>query len=360
MKKTVLFILALGNILPLFSQQEFTIDIRRPKKTLGAFSGISVIYMGEQKGFVKNNSGFMLSGVVPSDSIIELGFRLAASRPQKYFLYPNGSFNYNLEVRPGLLGELRIIDYSTYYGVAPSEISKRKATGLLPKGLTVNKRNLGVSYIYEKELKSEEIRKQWMRQGGKITGKSLSYQFTYGSMTLKTNDLKTTTTIVGGGWTYTQNYYNLKIPEFKPGLASWKSLIYGFGISTNLHISQVKLDPPPMDDMDDFGSASLFMSLTGNAGYTFGLGKFKTETNYKGWALDVTYKPSLILMAGPDFSDTQFNYMGFGFDLSRTSFSAFASRVAPKAKSKFSFLFLPPLKDTPLLITAGYGLVWYR
>lgn len=360
MKKSILFILALAYLMPSYSQQEFSVDLSRPKKLAGSATKISVLYMGEEKGLLRNNSGLVIKGVVPSDSIIELGFKVPFSRPTRFFLYPNGTFNYKLMVSPGFMGEIRISDFSTYYGVSPSGIREDKGRGLLPKGLSVNKRNLSVSYVYEKELKSEEIRKQWMRQGGKITGRSLTYQFTFGSMTLKTEDLKTTTTIIGGGWTYTQNFYNLKIPEFKEGLTSWNSFIYGYGMSANLHMSQVKLDPAPMEGMDDLGSGSFFFSITGNAGYTFGLGRFKTEKNFKGWALDLNYKPSLILMAGPDFSDTQFNYMGFGFDINRTSFSAFASRVAPKAKSKISFLFLPPLKDTPLLITAGYGLVWYR
>lgn len=360
MKKTVLFVLALGIILPLFSQQEFSVDITRPRKFTGAWTGISVLYQGQGQGLLKNNSGLVVKGPVPADSIIELGFKMPGERPMRFFLYPNGTFNYKLMVSPGFPGGVKIIDYSTYYGVDPKSVAGKKNYDVLPKGLKINKRTLGVTYTYEKELKSDEIRKQWMRQGGKITGRSLSYQFTFGSMTVKTVDLKTTTTIVGGGWTYTQNFYNLKIPEFKQGIASWNSFIYGFGMAANLHMSQVKLDPAPMEGLDDVGSGSLFFSITGNAGYTLGLGRFKTEKDYKGWALDLTYKPSLIMMAGPDFSETQFNYMGFGFDINRTSFSAFASRVAPKAKSKFSFLFLPPLKNTPLLITAGYGLVWYR
>lgn len=353
--------MSLGLFLPLFSQQEFSVDITRPKKFTGAWSKISVLYQGQEKGLLKNNSGLVVKGPVPADSIIELGFKLPAERPMRFFLYPNGTFNYKLMVRPGFMGGIKINDYSAYFGIEPADAIARKDGNILPKGLTVNKRNMSVSYIYEKELKSEEIRKQWMRQGGKITGRSLQYMITYASMAIKSEGTKTTTTIAGAGWNYTQNFYNLKLPEYKPGFASWKSLIYGYAMSVNLHMSSVSIKPPPTPEFESIVSGSFVMLLSGNAGYTLGLGKFKTEKEYKGIALDLTYKPSLVWTVAEGYNDTQFNYMGFGVDISRTSFSAFASRVAPKAKSKFSFFFLPPVKDnTPFMITAGYGLVWYR
>jgi len=116
---------------------------------------------------------------------------------------------------------------------------------------------------------------------------------------------------------------------------------------------------PAMKDME-FSSGAFVFLWSGNIGYTLGLGKFKTLTTYKGFALDLTYRPSVIATISEGGGDIQLKMKGFGVDVSRTSFSAFANSLAPRAKSRFSFFFLPPLKNTPLMITLGYGLVWYR
>lgn len=340
------------------AQQPFTVNINRPGKLIGSASKISLLYQGKEVTRIKNKSSFTLNGDLPADSIIELNFKTQMSMPNRFFLYPNTSFQYNLETSFGAFG-ISIKDLSEYPGYIPDTGKKKKPVGMLPKGMSVNKRNLSVSYISEKVLPSDKIREQWARQGGKLIGRSLQYMFTFAHMSIK-DPLKTTTTIIGGGYNYTKNFYNLKIPEYKKGLASWASFIYGTGASLNLHMAQVIVDmEAPMEDIESTGG-SLVLMLTGNAGYTIGLGKFKTESNYKGVAIDLTYKPSIILTGGPGGSTTSFNYKGFGVDFSRNNFSAFANRIAPKAKSKFSFLFLPPLKDTPLMVTFGYGIVWYR
>jgi hypothetical protein len=356
--KRIALIMVMALIMPLCYSQQYSVNINRTGGLIGSASKLTIKGPDGESTTVGNKSSSILAGTLPSDSIIELSFKRSLGRPSRYFLYPNGTYQYTLATKVGMMG-IQIFDMSAYPGKNKPE-NPGKTSAWLPKGFKVA-RNLSVSYVYEKPMKSDEIRKQWARQGGKLIGRSITYLGTFGSIAIKEPDLKTTTTIIGGGWTYTQNYYNLKIPQYKTGIATWNSLIYGYAGSVSMHLSQVELEPAPSPDYDSFGSGAFILMFTGNIGYTLGLGKFKTEADYKGVALDLTYKPSLTYSFGPGGSFSEINYMGFGFDISRTSFSAFANRIAPKAKSKFSFFFLPPLKDnSPLLITLGYGLVWYR
>jgi hypothetical protein len=339
------------------AQQPITVKLTRPHKFMGNGSKISLLYQGEEKTKLLDNSSYVLNGTLPADSIIELSFKMPMERAQRFFLYPNPTFNYDLVLTFGKLGVIKVKDNSVY-AIPPVDSTAKK--GILPKGVSINKRTLGVSYINEKTLNSDKIRDQWTRVGGKIVGKSFSYNMSYAGMTIKDPSFTTKTTIVGGGYVLTQNYYNLKIPEYKPGIAPWTSFVYGLGLSVNLHMSNIMIDnKPPAKDME-FSSGALVFMWSGNVGYTLGLGKFKTLTEYKGFAFDLTYRPSVIATVGEGGSQFQLNMKGFGVDVSRTSFSAFANSLAPRAKSRFSFFFLPPIKNTPLMISLGYGLVWYR
>jgi len=338
-----------------YSQQPFIVKITRPGTFFGAGSNITLFYLGEEKAKIKNKSEYTLTGTLPADSIIELKFKVPLQMSTKFFLYPNDNFNYLLSAKVNMKG-INIKDITAYSEGSSAGVGEKQR--ILPGGVSVNKRNLGISYVNEKTLSSDEIRKQWVRQGGRITGRSISYIGTFARSAFK--DPPTETIIVGGGWNYTRNSYKLKIPEYKKGLAPWTSFVYGLGLSLNLHGSFTSIDmPAPTEDMEVTGS-SFVMMITGNAGFTLGLGKFRTETNYKGVTIDLTYKPAIVSSMSEGFSSSQINWKGFGFDISGSSFSAFANSIAPKAKSKFSFLFLPPLGNTPLMISFGYGRVWYR
>ena len=341
----------------LLSQQTFNIKIERQKSLSGNLSPISIYYENNLQNKIKGKEVYNLTGALPSDSIIELRFKMPLQPGTKIFLYPNENFTYDLLIKKAF-GGLSIRDHSVYpEGTVGGVVKKDK---VLPEGVSINKKTLAVSYINEKTLSSDEIRKQWVRQGGSMVGRSLSYLFTYAGMKVESPGFTTKTTIAGAGWTYTQNHYSIKIPEYKTGIATWNSFVYGYGLSANLHMSSVDIIPPPTNDFEPILGGSFLFMATGNFGYTLGVGKFKTETNYKGFAFELTYKPSLIATLSEGGNNTQINFKGVGFDITRNSFSAYANRIAPKAKSKFSFLFLPPLKNTPLMVSFGYGLVWYK
>jgi len=62
MKKAYLFFTVLIFSFPLFSQQEFSVNINRPKKMVGSASKISVLYLGQQKGPLKNTPLLITAG----------------------------------------------------------------------------------------------------------------------------------------------------------------------------------------------------------------------------------------------------------------------------------------------------------
>jgi len=356
MKKLLLTVISAILVLNGYSQQQFTVKLNRTNK--GGGSKISLYYLGEQKTTLRKKSDFTFKETIPSDSIIELAFKVAGARPTKFFLYSNNTFNYDLNVKQGIMGVIQIKDNSIY-PVSAADSAAAAKKGILPKGVSVNKSNLGISYLNEKTLNSDRIREQWARKGGKITGKSLAINMSFASMTSKTTP-KSKTIIAGSGYVLGQNFYNLKIPEYKTGIATWTSLIYGYSASVNLHMFQTTVEKTLTTKEMVFSSGAFVFMFTGNIGYTLGLGKFKTQTDYKGFAVDLTYRPSIIASMAEGGGSTQLNMKGFGVDITRNSFSAFANSLAPRAKSRFSFLLLPPIKDTPLMITLGYGLVWYR
>jgi hypothetical protein len=142
-------------------------------------------------------------------------------------------------------------------------------------------------------------------------------------------------------------------------------MILGYSVSDQFlgTTTKIKMDVP-IPGFDPVSSSfSVNMLLSFNGGYTFGLGKFRQETKWKGVAFDLTYRPSIIMSistAGTTTNvDFNTNFTGFGFDLNFNNFTANAARLAPKAQSKFTFFMLPPVGDLPLYVSVGYGVTFY-
>jgi hypothetical protein len=230
--------------------------------------------------------------------------------------------------------------------------------------LLVNKKDLSLSYTSVTTNASDTIRQQWLEKGGKIKGMSYTGGATF--FTMNKSGMKMTG--FGGQYDLTMSYLNFKIPENKPGIRSWNSLVYGFSETFQINGDKSKMETEGMDPFTS-SSFSLVAMISPNIGYTLGLGKFKNETKWKGVAFELTYRPSLrytetgtsnSLNNEVDQSNSfSLNYMGFSFGINFNSYTSNAARLVPKAQSKFTFFMLPPLKNTPLFITVGYGLTFY-
>ena len=230
--------------------------------------------------------------------------------------------------------------------------------------LLVNKKDLSLSYTSITTNATDTIRLQWLEKGGKITGMSYTGGVTF--MNMNKSGMKLTG--FGGQYDLTQSYLNFKIPENKPGIRSWNSLVYGFSMTFQINGDKSKMKTEGMDPITS-SSFSLVEMVSPNIGYTLGLGKFKNETKWKGVAFELTYRPSLTYtenVSSNSFTNEvvqstklSFNYTGFSLGVNFNSYTSNASRLAPKAQSKFTFFMLPPIKNMPMFITVGYGLTFY-
>ncbi|MBE0675046.1 MAG: hypothetical protein IH591_10325 [Bacteroidales bacterium] len=221
----------------------------------------------------------------------------------------------------------------------------------------VDEKDLSISYTAVQTHSSDTIRQQWLQKGGRIMGNSYIGGGSYTSM----KDDYFSMTGYGGNFTITMTLLNFQVPEYGPGIKTWKSSVFGFTGSDQFFVTKTRIDMPPLEPMTD-SNFSINLMFSFNGGYTFGFGKFKNETKWKGAALELTYRPSIViaLPTGGGKADLSLNLTGFGFDINFNSFTSNAAKLAPKAQSKLTFFALPPIKDMPLFISVGYGLTFYQ
>lgn len=348
MKKVVALFIFLFFSVILFAQEEITFNLSS-SKSMYSVKMFPVYINGTEAVRLKNGGSstikMNLDVSKPVTVRVENGF---AKREITFNLSP-GNKICEIEITISRQGvDIRLLSGGK---LAPG-------TGL-KSNLTVNQKNLSVSYTSEKTDASDTIRLQWLEKGGKIKGSSNVYgaNFTY----MKKPEYK----MIGFGGLYNSSlrFLNFRIPEYKPGLRSWASLVYGLSEMYQINFNTITMKIEGMDPVES-NSTSVVMMMSPDLGFTFGLGKFKTPTKWKGAALELTYRPSVMVFysfsEGNSASDASFNWTGFSVDVNFNSFVSNAAKLAPKAQSKLTFFFLPPLKDIPLYISVGYGLTIYN
>ena len=265
-----------------------------------------------------------------------------------------------LKANASLSDEKKSIDTDFKLEDSKKEYSMRYAPIKLDLGIT------------QQTNQSNAVRDEWLKRGGKISYVSVMATGIYFSMDVagqgKMNGY-------GGGYSIFLNRLNLKIPEYTTGRSTWNTFNWGIGYDLVVYGLNYSTKIPPVSSMD-INMTMLNIMFTGNFGWTWGIGHFVDEGNWKGIALTAKYRPSYTVSAVtttmkmkpsnpliPETSSSdasgQFNAGGFGFDVDFTSFSATMKKLAPKPRSKFSFFFLPPVGDNPLFISLSYGLVFY-
>ncbi len=250
-------------------------------------------------------------------------------------------------------------DYSVQTNLANQKDGEKNPNEWNAK-LNADRKNKGIGFTAEKNNQTAVVRDDWMKTGGVV--KLTSQQLT---LIYFRSDMGADFGVINGygyGFSLGKNQIKLKVPQFKTGMSSWNSLNTGIGFDFNIYSMKLKGSTIKMD------LTNLNMVLVGNIGWTFGLGKFKSESNWKGMALTVKYRPTMQLtitkteisgMGASSSNSATFNPGGFGFDWEFSSFTSTMNKIAPPPKMKFSFFFLPPVKDSPLFITASIGLVYY-
>jgi hypothetical protein len=339
--------------LTLIAQEEVTFSFSFKEQHSYRKVAVTMYVNGTEAVKVKNGSSAIYKATLDVSQPVTVMVKYGLNKLKRTFrLFPGNKCSLEANFYGGML------DLNLLSGGKPEPGTGSKSS------LMVNKKDLSVSYTSETTNATDTIRQQWLEKGGKIKG--LSY--TGGATFIRMNKSGMKMTGFGGQYDLSQSYLNFKIPENKPGIRSWNSLVYGFSMTIQLNGDKATMKEEGMDPitLSDFSLVEMFSP---NFGYTLGLGKFKNQTKWKGVAFELTYRPSLTytetfssnsITNSSDVSQNfSFNYMGFGLGVNFNSYTSNASRLAPKAQSKFTFFMLPPIKNMPLFITVGYGLTFY-
>jgi len=368
------------------AQEQITLKFTRPDKTYGSIQKIKIQIQGNE--YIIKNGGSISVNVTPDSYSTPLkiegrcGFYLSAL----YNLKPKPSQAYEFEVgfdRNNVYIEL--LKGEEAQGGEYSQNPDTTKDGKWKTGIKVDKDNLGIGISGEKINQSDAIRQEWLKRGGKIMYASVMGTAVYFRMDLsKLGDMGGSNpggamTGWGGGYSAYLNVIDLKMPEYKPGVSTWRTVNYGLGydfVIYGMNFSSTMDIPYSGTYTMKMSLTTLNIMVTGNFGYTIGVGKFLDEANWKGVAFTFKYRPSLNITMNstiltmkptpPGFvaqsdtkTQTQLNLGGFGFDMEFSNYSASLSKLTPKARTKFSFFMLPPVGKMPLFISMSLGVSIY-
>lgn len=372
MKNILLFALMLV-VASVAAQEPVTLKFTRPDKVQASASKIKLNVQGNEY-IIKNGASISIN-VVP-----EYGKSLLIDASHAtYYLKPKPGETYEFEVGFKFAGPYIML--LSGEEAKPGEIAQKTDTTAKPEGwetnLKIDRDNMGAGITLQKTDQSEAIRQEWLSRGGKIKYESIVFNGTYFGMDMDMEGVDANRIDgYGGGISFYQNWINLKIPAYKTGTSSWNSFNIGWGYDMLVYAYKFNIKMDPITTKMDVVSIS--MPISANIGWTLGLGKFLDEGNWKGVALTLRYRPSLMInysnstvkmtstdphipgstTTGSD-SNVQFNAGGVGFDIDFSNFSSTMEKLAPKPKLKLSFFVMPPVKDMPLFISFGLGITTY-
>jgi hypothetical protein len=348
MRRICLTVLFLLSAVALHAQEEVIFNFSRTKAFSGAAATITVFVNGAEAVKLRNGGSFIYKALIDKAKPVTVLVRSGISKREI-------TFN---------LGEENRCSLETAFTMTGLTLTLTEG-GVIAPGTgaytetNVDKKDLSISYTAVQTHASDTIRQQWLEKGGRIIGTSYIGGASYTSM----KDEMFSMTGTGGNFTITLTFLNFVVPEYKPGLQTWKSSVFGFTGSDQFFFTKTVIDaPPPVGTMTN-SSFNINIMFSLNGGYTIGVGKFKNETKWKGAALELTYRPSVVIAlptAAGSKADLSLNMTGFGFDINFNSFTSNAAKLAPKAQSKFTFFALPPMGDMPFFISVGYGLTFYQ
>ncbi len=341
------------------AQETITLKFVRPAKFQGSGMKIRIIIQ-DNEYILKNGSEISVNVKPTYTTSLRIDCKAMMGGQTVFYLKPKPGQNYEFEAGvkfSGLYIDLKSGEEGS--GMQQADSLSMKLSG----------GKVGTGIINQ----SQSIRDEWIQRGGKIRYYSVMLTGIYFSL-----DMKDVGKMhgYGGGYSAYMNWLDLKIPDFKTGKSNWSSLNYGIGYDFVLYSFNFKTSTPPITMK--MTMTTLNILVTGNIGYTWGIGKFKDEATWSGVALTLKYRPALnIAYTGTSIEmkstnplipssttssgdgNVKFNAGGVGFDIDFASYSATARKIAPKPKSKFSFFMLPPVGDSPLFISLSYGIVFY-
>jgi hypothetical protein len=351
-----------------FCQSEIAITLIRPSKFTGSAAKINV-RINEKEVVLRNGESSTVNCVVAANQPITIYANSNTSKEQISFNPIEGE-NYSFEIGFDLKG-VYITKLSGEMSVIENEYVKDSKNSKVKRVLF----EPAFGAFSGSQSESEQTREEWLRKGGKVRYMSGTLNVIYFS--LNSDDFGKMNGY-GAGYSAFYNFFKLKLPEYKTGKANWNSFNWGFGYDFLMYSFKYSIE----EDLFRMNSDILTVSLnvTGELGWTLGLGKFYSRDQWKGVALILKYRPSLNLTAGsvttqiissspwlPNSNTTSsidptanLNLGGFGFDVQFSNFHTTMDKLAPRPSMKFSAFILPPIGDNPLFISAGVGFLIYK
>lgn len=371
MNKLLLAMLLLVSSIIARGQDNITIALERPSKLTGSAGKIFVSFEGQEVS-LRNGSSTSINLPLPHPRVIEIKVKGQLYKAS-YSLHAIPGEVYSFEVGYGFKGVYINLISGNEDLIATSKVADDANYDW--KSNLKRGQDGSLKFDAEKIHSSEEIRQEWLRKGGTIGYVSLGAVASYFSMDLEGFDPMNG---YGGGLSYHYSWLNLNIPEYKPGLSTWRSFVGGLGFDALIYSTKMTIE----EDLFSMkiNNFNLTYIITANIGLTLGLGKFRAEDHWVGVAIIAKYRPSLNLFMGTSTIETisstpylpssttttnidptsSFNLGGVGFDIEFSNYYATMSKLAPKPMLKVSAFVIPPVGDYPLFISIGLGLSIYK
>lgn len=342
---------------------------------MGAASKIYVKVQNEEIA-LSNGSSSTITILPDYSKPLEIKAKQIGPYDTKYLLKPRPNETYEFQVGFGAVSIK--VELQSGQEAAPGETFETNTTdqdsAYWNAHLRASAKTGGIAYSAEKDDPSEALRQKWMQQGGKI--KSSSQELTGMYFRMDIDDYGVLNGY-GGGISMHENFYKLKVPEYKPGTSTWSSFVAGYGFDWLLASSNYTINQSLFSlKVNDFSS---YINLMANLGWTLGIRKYRSKDNRKGVALLLKYRPTFNLVTTmstietisnspyvpnsktiQSITDYSFNIVGLGFDFQFSNFVSTRERLAPKPTMKLSFFFLPPTNKSPLFVSVSLGYLIYK
>ncbi|MCK4980185.1 MAG: hypothetical protein KAS62_07305 [Candidatus Delongbacteria bacterium] len=216
-----------------------------------------------------------------------------------------------------------------------------------------------LSVDYYQKLDSDSVRVCWLETGGFLLSQGLTCNITHASMDMDGDDF----TLNGFGVSYLTSVKFISPPNYLAQKDSWNAYSYGFGFSENAMFGSV----------GEMQMSMLALDFSLPLGYTFGVGKYLSQYEWKGIMIGVFWKPtysitySSVTMPNPFGSgdwtfgswDDSFNFRGFQWSFDFGDFDDMAEELAQEAHFTINGFILPETDSTPFMFSLGIGAVWY-
>ncbi|MHC1703126.1 MAG: hypothetical protein AB9846_04395 [Tenuifilaceae bacterium] len=350
------------------SQDQITLKFIRPSIPSRATEKILITI--QSKEYIINDGSDLTINVLPDyTTSLKIDSKVENGPQTNYYLESSPNQTYFFEVglkKTGIYIKQISRDFAT-------QAETNKSNEGWNNKLKVDRKDKSIGFTAEKTNETQAIRDDWMKKGGAVQLSSQLLTMIY----FRSDMSESGGGIINGygyGFSMGNNQINLKVPQFKTGLSKWSSFNFGSGIDFNTYAMKYELSMQGVSSKMNIRNIS-FM-FVGNIGYTFGLGKFLDESNWKGMAFTIKYRPTLnmtiaktemtMVIAGQSTTSTDTkntttpNFGGFGFDWEFSNFTSSMNKIAPPPKMKFSFFLLPPIKGSPLFISFSLGVVYYK